>query len=62
MSLAKMFVFGKAKNQFALLKYYHKYPVNRENGFGKEFRGREIQIKDLVNYPAAETAGRHDQN
>ncbi len=30
-----MFVLGKVKNQFALLKYYFKYPVNRENGFGK---------------------------
>ncbi|MEK6651431.1 MAG: CRISPR-associated endonuclease Cas1 [Nitrospirota bacterium] len=46
--LAKMFVLGKVKNQFALLKYYHKYRINRENGFGTCFREGQIQMERLI--------------
>lgn len=46
--LAKMFVLGKVKNQFALLKYYHKYRINRENGFGTCFRERRTQMEHLI--------------
>ena len=46
--LAKMFVLGKVKNQFSLLKYYHKYPVNRSKGFGKVFKERFEQMKHLI--------------
>jgi CRISPR-associated protein Cas1 len=49
LSLARMFVLGKVKNQLALLKYYYKYPVNRKNGFGEEFNERGLQIKHLIN-------------
>lgn len=46
--LAKMFVFGKAKNQLALLKHYYKYRINRENGFGACFRERQRQMESLI--------------
>lgn len=46
--LAKMFILGKVKNQFALLKYYYKYRVNHENGFGEVFRERESDMKNLI--------------
>lgn len=46
--LAKMFVIGKVKNQFALLKYYHKYRINRENGFGTCLRERQLQMEYLI--------------
>ncbi|MBI4691638.1 MAG: CRISPR-associated endonuclease Cas1 [Nitrospirae bacterium] len=46
--LAKMFVLGKVKNQFALLKYYHKYRIDRENGFGTCFREKQIQMERLI--------------
>lgn len=46
--LAKMFVLGKIKNQFALLKCYYKYPLNRENGFGKKFIGERQYLETLI--------------
>jgi group II intron reverse transcriptase/maturase/CRISPR-associated endonuclease Cas1 len=46
--LAKMFVLGKVKNQFSLLKYYFKYPVNRENGFGKIYLERKECLNDII--------------
>lgn len=46
--LAKMFVIGKVKNQFSLLKYYYKYKINQENGFGEIFRKNEPAMKKLV--------------
>ena len=48
LTLAKMFVLGKVKNQFALLKYYFKYPVNRENGFGKIYLERKQCLNDII--------------
>lgn len=48
LKLARMFVLGKVKNQFALLKYYFKYPLNRENGFGKIFMSNKQYLKDLI--------------
>ncbi|MCR4321456.1 MAG: CRISPR-associated endonuclease Cas1 [Candidatus Brocadiaceae bacterium] len=48
LTLAKMFVLGKVKNQFALLKYYFKYPLNRENGFGKIFMERKQYLNDII--------------
>lgn len=48
LSLAKMFVLGKVKNQFAMLKYYFKYPSNRENGFGKIFLERKQCLNDII--------------
>ena len=48
LDLAKMFVLGKAKNQLALLKYYHKYRVNRENSFGKAFMEKQTQMENLI--------------
>lgn len=49
LALAKMFILGKVKNQFTLLKYYYKYPINRENGYGKTFVENKPYLKDLVN-------------
>jgi len=46
--LAKMFVFGKVKNQYALLKYYGKYPVHQERIFGKVLKEKEEQMKKLI--------------
>ncbi|GAB61735.1 MAG: CRISPR-associated endonuclease Cas1 [Candidatus Jettenia sp.] len=48
LTLAKMFILGKVKNQFALLKYYFKYPLNRENGFGKIFVERRQFLSDGI--------------
>lgn len=49
LALTKMFVLGKVKNQFALLKYYFKYPQNRENGYGKTFMEHKGYLNDLIN-------------
>lgn len=46
--LAKMFILGKVKNQFSLLKYYFKYPINRENGFGKIYLERKECLNDII--------------
>lgn len=43
-----MFILGKVKNQFALLKYYFKYPLNRENGFGKAFVENKQYLNGLI--------------
>lgn len=48
LTLAKMFVLGKVKNQFSLLKYYFKYPMNRKNGFGKIFMERKQFFGDII--------------
>ncbi len=48
LALAKMFVQGKVKNQFSMLKYYWKYPINRENGFGKCFIENKSYLEDII--------------
>jgi group II intron reverse transcriptase/maturase/CRISPR-associated endonuclease Cas1 len=49
LTLAMMFILGKVKNQFALLKYYYKYPINRENGYGRTFMENRQYLNDLIN-------------
>lgn len=48
LALAKMFVLGKVKNQFALLKYYFKYPINHENGFGRSFLEKYQYMREVI--------------
>ncbi|KHE91657.1 MAG: CRISPR-associated endonuclease Cas1 [Candidatus Scalindua rubra] len=48
LELAKMFILGKVKNQFALLKYYFKYPLNQKNGYGKTFTENRHYLSDLI--------------
>ena len=46
--LARMFVWGKMKNQLALLKSYMKYRGHRDSKFGKEFKNRQPEMKRLL--------------
>ena len=48
LALARMFILGKVKNQFTLLKYYFKYPPNRKNGFGKRFMENQPYMKEII--------------
>lgn len=48
LSLAKMFVLGKVKNQLALLKFYNKYRVERNNGFGSLLAGLMPQMNSII--------------
>ena len=46
--LARMFILGKVKNQFAILKSYGKYKRHRENDFGRMFQGTRPELERLV--------------
>lgn len=46
--LAKMFVYGKVKNQFSLLKRYFKYPPNKSNSFGICFSSIKSELSGLI--------------
>lgn len=48
LTLAKMFVLGKVKNQFTLLKYYFKYPINHENRFGRSFLEKYQYMREII--------------
>lgn len=46
--LARMFVYGKLKNQFSVLKYYGKYRKRNGNSYGALIDERSGYLSDLV--------------
>jgi len=48
LGLARMFVYGKLKNQFSLLKYHGKYRKRSGNSYGALLEERRGHLSDLV--------------